>query len=243
MAPLRKPLQWVIELELLVNQDPSCSWGRWELLNPEKWVGDQAVPVLRGQSELPCALTPGFWSAGMFGFAQAILLVWSCQWDGAVSASPSFVVSYILDLLAHQSQEWESRWDSMLLLPLSTASFHPTEDDVMCVFCSRSSLKGNSCVFTSRSVFFFLHIICLLIILFLPIKPHQPQRQSRSPNSVKKKADWYPQRNGEQESCGTLGRHNGQAQGFSSDSEEMFTCIFFFPLQGIFLCLFFFFYH
>lgn len=40
-----------------------------------------------------------------------------------------------------------------------------------------------------KSVFFFLHIICLLIILFLPIKPHQPQRQSRSPNSVKKKAD------------------------------------------------------
>ncbi|EDL98378.1 rCG43955, isoform CRA_c [Rattus norvegicus] len=40
-----------------------------------------------------------------------------------------------------------------------------------------------------KSMFFFLHILCLLIILLLPVKPRQPQRQSQSPNSVKKKAD------------------------------------------------------
>lgn len=40
-----------------------------------------------------------------------------------------------------------------------------------------------------KSMFFFLHIASLLIILFLPIKPRQPQRHPQSTNSVKKKAD------------------------------------------------------
>lgn len=136
-------------------------------------------------------------------------------------------------LLAHQSEEYVA--SELLGLAAPAAVVHgnlppliPTEGDVIVhVFCLCSSLKGISCVFTSRSMFFFLHILCLLIILLLPVKPRQPQRQSQSPNSVKKKADWYPQRKDDQENCGTLGRHNGQAQGFSSDLEEMFTCIFF----------------
>ncbi|XP_021080693.1 lysophospholipid acyltransferase 1 isoform X1 [Mesocricetus auratus] len=40
-----------------------------------------------------------------------------------------------------------------------------------------------------KSMFFFLHIISLLIIFFLPIKPRQPQRQPQSENSVKKKVN------------------------------------------------------
>ncbi|XP_052584918.1 lysophospholipid acyltransferase 1 isoform X2 [Peromyscus californicus insignis] len=40
-----------------------------------------------------------------------------------------------------------------------------------------------------KSMFFFLHIVSLLIVLFLPIKPHQLQRKPQSTNSVQKKVD------------------------------------------------------
>lgn len=159
----------------------------------------------------------------------------------SIFALPSLVVSSILSLLACQNKEHMAsprHRASLLLLLLSTVP--PLALLKMMLSCTElvfhlcPSLKGNSCVFISRSMFFFLHIVSLLIVLFLPIKPRQLQRQPQSTNSVQKKADWYPQREAEQQNYRTLWRQNRQTWGFSSDLEEMFTCGLF-SLQGIFL--------
>lgn len=81
-----------------------------------------------------------------------------------------------------------------------------------------------------KSMYFYLHIVSLLIILFLPVRPHaHMQRQPQTLNSVnKKKADWYLQAKWDKENFKTLWRWYEKAQGFSSDLQAMFTCIFFF---------------
>lgn len=151
--------------------------------------------ALRGQSGCHGLCCPQLLNSRTI-WLQMVLLVWSDYVKGAalclsISASPNLVVSSILSLLGLQSEEHMATLGHCDLLPLLPL-LAPTEDDViMCVVCFSFMpvLKGNSCVSTSRSMFFFLHIASLLIILVLPIKPRQPQRQPQSTNSVKKKAD------------------------------------------------------
>lgn len=81
-------------------------------------------------------------------------------------------------------------------------------------------------------MYFYLHIISLLIILFLPIKPQaHNQRWPQTLNSVNKKMDWYLHQK-KKKNRWTLKTANHwtdkiKTPEFSSDLEAMFTCIFF----------------
>lgn len=85
-------------------------------------------------------------------------------------------------------------------------------------------------VFIPRSMYFYLHIISLLIILLLPVRPqaHHIHRRPQPLNSVnKEKTDWYLQAKLDEETFTALERWYEKAPGLSSDFRAMFTCVFF----------------
>lgn len=82
-------------------------------------------------------------------------------------------------------------------------------------------------------MYFYLHIISLLIILFLPIRPQAHiQRQPQTLNSVKNKTDWYLQEKLDMENHKTLERWDEKARGFSGDWGNVYMLFFFFLSAG-----------
>ena len=85
-----------------------------------------------------------------------------------------------------------------------------------CWWCNHTHVTFPICilvrntifVFYFRSMYFYLHIISLLIILFLPVKPHAHiQRQPQTLNSInKKKKDWYLQEKAERVKLQNIGK-------------------------------------